>query len=366
MTRAIVLQKKSKKRPQLTKAIPRAPRKTVDEDLAKYYLALTDPFHPGAVGAKVPDQYSCPTTTQTVRASFTITANATGAAGAVCFPNPVASTCLFNGNCPDFQNITWGDNTVANQARWGVDRAAFANKLDNYRVVGYGIRITGLSSMTNSSGKFILGAYPIKSKWVTKDFPVGGTTMPTNVFFTNINTMASWGVPTIGATQTPSLLVNLPGSKVISAIEASENIFGVTPRLSSPEALAFRDSNDNFMGFDSVVGSTNTGDSTYLELDGHEACYVYYTGGVPNVSTFDLELIYHLEGKPNLSTGSSIAASSIQPSQAQAVGPVKPIGMLRVFEEAAKEPVVKKVVEEAAGFIHPMLGRLAGSIMSIF
>lgn len=335
-----------------------------DDTLAKYFLALTDPFHPGAVGAKVPDQYSCPTITQTVRASFTITANSSGNAGLLVLPNVIASVACFNGTCGDFSTITWGDNTATTQARWGVDPSTFAAKMDNYRIVGYGVRMTGLSSMTNASGKFILGTYPITTNWATKDFPVGGTTMATNANNTQFKAWSSWGVPTSGSTLTPALLVNLPGSRVVSAIEASENLFEINPRLSTPEAMNFRSSGDSLSGFDQVPGATTGGDASYLHVAGHEASYIYYTGGVASTSTFDIELIYHLEGKPSLSTGTTQAVVSVVPSQTQAASPVQPVGMLKVLEAAAKQPVVKQVIESAATFIHPMLGKLAGAVLS--
>ncbi len=347
--------------------VPR-PVKNVDVDIARYYLALTDPFHPGAVGARVPDMFSCPTVTRTIRATFTMTVNASGVAGALVFPNPVASVCCFNGSCPDFGTSTFGDGSSITYSRWGVDPTAFGNSIDTYRIVGYGIRVTGLSSMTNASGKFVMGAYPINASWATKDFTVGGVTMNTNAAMTPYNTYAAWGVPVSGSTLVPSQFVNLPGSRVVSAIEMSENVFAVTPRLSSPQALQFRDSRDNYQGFDAVsqpAGATVAGDGTYLDLKGHEACYVYYSGGTANTSTFDLEIIYHLEGKPNLS-GASQGVTTATVGAGYSQSPAKPIAMFKAIEAAAREPVVKKVVEQVASYIHPMLGKLAGAAMSIF
>lgn len=340
----------------------------LDVEVLKYYMALTDPFAEAALGAKVPDQYSCPTTTQTVRASLTITANASGNACALVFPNPVASTYLLNGNSGEFSTTTWGDGTTFAQSRWGVDPTIFAGKLDNYRVVGYGVRVTGLSSMTNASGKFIVGTYPVTSAWITKDFTVGGNTMATNAAFSKIATEKAWGVPYNGATSSPGNFVNLPGSRVISAIEASENIIEIRPRLCSPDALNFRDASDNVIGTDAItqaLGTASFGDSDYLELRGQEAVYVYYTGGVAATSTFDLELIYHLEGKPNLSAGSQ-AVTGIVPSSSNMMSPVKPIGMMKALEHAAREPTVKFVVEQGANFIHPLLGKLAGHLLKLF
>lgn len=364
-TKITVSLKKQSKNNKTKKNKQKVQRSVKSNDtLAKYYLALCDPFHPGAVGAKVPDQFSCPTITQTVRASFTLTCNSNGNAGVIVLPNVITALACFNGTCPDFSTITWGDNTTTTQARWGVDPSTFASKMDNYRIVGYGVRTTGLSSMTNASGKFILGTYPITTNWTTKDFPVGSTTMATNANNTQFKAWSSWGVPTSGGTLSPGLLVNLPGSKVVSAIEAAENLFEINPRLSSPEAMNFRSAADTLSGFDQVPGATTGGDASYLHISGHEACYIYYTGGVASTSSFDVELIYHLEGKPNLNVGTTQAVVSVVPSQAVSASPVQPVGMLKVLEQAAKQPVVKQVIEAGANFIHPMLGKLAGAVLN--
>jgi len=351
-------------KPKPRKQLKKVQQKTVDEDILSYYLALADPFHEGARGAKVPDQFSCPTITQTIRASLTATADASGNSLIIVTPNPLASTIAAAGDLSDATQIVFVNGSTSSPRFWGVDKTSFAGKLDNYRVVGYGVRITGLSSMTNSSGKFIFGTYPVNTNFVTKNFTLGGVAPATNAAYTPQALFTELGVPYNGTTQIPGALVNYPGSRVYSAVEASENIIELCPRMSTPAALNFKPSHDSVMGFDSI--GTVGGDSEYLSIDGYEACYIYYTGGVASTSTFDVELVYHLEGKPNMSTGASSGVSAIQPSAKQAVSPVKPIGMLKALEAAAREPVVKTVIETGANFIHPMLGRLASTVLSLF
>lgn len=352
--------------PNARKKIKQQQKQSLDPVLSSYYLSLVDPFHVGALGAKVPDQYSCPTVTQTIRGSFTVTADASGNALLLALPNPLVALAMQTGSCGDFSTITYGDATTRTNGYWGIDKSGFPSKLDNYRVVGYGIRVTGLSSMTNSSGKFIFGTYPITTSWSTKDFTVGGATPATNASLTAAQFWKELGVPYNGSTAVPSALVNMPGSRVYSAVEASENIIELCPRLSTPAAMNFRETADSFLGFDYVSGSTSAGDASYLKIDGYEACYVYYTGGTASTSSFDVEIVYHLEGKPSLNTGATQAVLAIQPSASHTVSPVKPIGMLKCLEAAAREPVVKTVIEQAANFIHPMLGRLAGAALRLF
>jgi len=363
------------KRSSTTKPIKRDARRptpdlsTLSPEAQKYALAIMDPFDTRAFGARVPDQFAAPTVTQTVRATLSCKANSSGDVGIAIFPNVVTSAYLFSGSGSDFASVTYGDNTTISASRWGIDASVLSAKFDNYRIVGYGVRVTGLSSMTNASGKLIMATAPINTTWITKDYPIGGVTMSTySTDYTVANTEKAWGIPYTSTTRNPSLLVNLPQSRVVSGIELAENIFEINPKVSSPEALNFRGTSDSFIGTDVVSQSSalnaRSGDASYLRLEGHEAVYLYYTGGVASTSVIDVELVYHLEGKPNLNlllgqTGNLVPATNSLGSV------VRPIEMLKVLETAAKQPAVRQVVETAAGYIHPLLGRMAGALLSI-
>lgn len=334
---------------------------SAEPDTRKYLLALTDPFHPSALGARVPDQFSCPTTTHVVRASLTVTCNSSGNVGAIILPNPITAVALFNGSSADFDTITFGDNTTTTQARWGVDPTSFAQKFDDYRIVGMGVRITALSAMTNSSGKITMGTYPIKANWATKDFPVGGITRATNTLEKIGRFYAALGIPNNSTTNTlyPQQLVNLPGSKVISAMQASENVFQVVPRLADPSGLNFRASGDSLIGWDTAGTAAVMGNADYLDISGFEACYFYYTGGVASTSTVDLEIIYHLEGRMNLSSGISAPDTkntAVQSSQNSLGVAINPLAATAVQAFAAsQQPVTVSSATTDGDSMAPML-----------
>lgn len=343
------------KRKQL--AVPRAVRE--DPEVRRYWLALTDPFHPDAVGARVPDLYSAHTATYTVRASLTVTANASGAATQFVFPNPVTSVFNQQGASPDFAALTWGDNTVANGARWGIDQAALGSKLDNYRIVGYGIRVTNMSSMTTSQGKFFMGSYPVNSTWHTKDFTVGGAVLPTSAGLTRAATTAPWGVPLDAAGNfNSSLLAQYPGTVIRSALEMGEEAYDVAARPVDPRAFSFRTSNDQPDGWDVVGGAAASGDGSYLDMDGFEALFISLQGAVASQSAYDLEIVYHIEGRPYLGGLPAVTGQNqlVTPSMSSA-SPVNPMGFFDAIAAAVKIPAVRQVVDTAADTVHPLLGK---------
>jgi hypothetical protein len=348
---------------------PANPQRTPKFDAAttKYVLALTDPFHPGASGARVPDMYAAPTDTLMLRASHTITVNSSGAAGIVCMPNVVASAYLYNGTSPEFLTTTYQDATTSTFSRWGATPATLAAKLDNYRIVGYGLRVTNMSSMTNVSGKVIMGSYPIDSNWATKDFPVGGATAPTNAAGTAAALNASIGIPLSSGSISPNLWVNYPGTQVRSGMELGEKAFEVVARPVDPRAFEFIGTNDGTDGFSTVgsaaAGATLAGNANYLSLCGHEALFVHIAGGVASTSAIDIEMVYHLEGRPNISAGTQ---SALTTSPTVMPSPVKPLLFMEAVAHAVSMPAVKEVIEYAAGFIHPLLGRIAKGFLSLF
>ena len=344
-------------------SIPRDPIMS-DAATVSYVLALTDPFHPGAVGARVPDMYAAPTATYTIRASHTVTVNSSGTAGFVGLPNAVCSSYLYNGSSPDFSPILYGDGTSVTSARWGASATNLAAKLDNYRIVGYGIQVTNLSSMTNTSGKFLMGAYPIDSNWVSKDFTVGGIGMATDASYTSLAFGQNLGIPYgAGSVVAANQWVDYPGTKVRSALEMGENVFGITAKPVDPRAFEFIGATDGIDGFDVINGSVRSGNADFLRLCGHEAVFCHLTGGVPSVSSFDVEIIYHIEGRPNVSGASQssiIVPSTIHPS------PVNPLGFMKAVQYAVSQPSVKEVIEYGANFIHPLLGKVAKGVLSLF
>lgn len=361
------LQRTSKQRDKPRAAIPRSVSE--DPDVLRYYLALTEPFHPDAVGARVPDMYAAHTATYTVHATHTVTVNSSGAGTIFMFPNVIASIFAPQGGSSDFQTITWGDNTTTTLARWGINDDALAAKLDNYRIVGCGMRIANMSSMTNAQGKFIAGTYAIDSSWHTKDFQIAGVTMPTNSAATPGNTMADWGVPTaVNGSFASNLLIQYPGAQLKSAMELGEHCIDIVPRPVDPRAFSFRTCNAQLNGWQTAGaaagGAVVTGGAEFLDLCGFEAAFVTLQGAVPSTSTFDVEIIYHIEGRPYLAGVATTTAQStiIAPSTSSA-SPVNPLGFFEAVGRAVHQPAVKEVIEVGAGLIHPTLAKFVNAVL---
>lgn len=365
LARQIVIKPKTKKKKQqlgtATVRVARTPRDSqLQDELLKYAAAIMHPFDPRACGAKVPDQYSLPTVTRTIRATQTCTVNSSGSFVGLVTNNPLFALGAVTGTIADGVQFTTVDGSNGG-SYWGVEKSVFKTQLDNYRVVGMGVRITGLSSMTNASGKFVIGTMPTSSYVMSQDFSLGGATPPLDPDCTPSATWKNFGIPYNGVVLSPGLLVNYPGNRVISALEVTENIFEIVPRLADPEALTFRPSGDSAIGpwYQTTNGFSN---ADYLKLTGFESTFIYVSGSTVN-STFDVEMIYHLEGRPNLSAGSQAALATVS---ASAPSPVAPLPMLKLLTEAAKQPTVRKVIETAVGYIHPMLGTLAGTLLNLF
>lgn len=370
MTRYTVNLKQKNKKTPATKARPAKParakrstfnKNTMEEvEVNRYALALMDPFHPSAGGAKVPDQYNLPTTTRTIRSTQTATVVGGAFLGLVT-NNPNMAIAVHTGSLADGANLT-AHNGVGMGSFWGINQASFAAQMDSYRIVGMGVRVTGLSSMTNASGKYVIGTFPSSSWAWAQEFALGGGTPQGTA--TPALTWKDWGIPYNAGSSNPNLLVNYPGNRVVSAVEMTENVFEVVPRMADPEALIFRPSSDSTVGpFYGFTGaSAVTGNADYIKLKGFETTFIYVSGAADG-ATFDIEIIYHLEGRPNLSAGSP---GQVLPINSAAPSPVAPVKFFQILTEAAKQPTVRQVIEDVAGFIHPMLGRIAGSLLHLF
>lgn len=351
------------KRIKVPRNLPSTEKLIENVEVDRYALALMDPFNPNSEGAKVPDQFCLPTTVRTIRTTQTATIGAVGSFIGIVTNNPIMAIAVNTGTLSDTTPLTAHNGSVMG-GYWGVSPASFGSQMDNYRVVGMGVRVTGLSSMTNAAGKFVIGTFPASSWAYAKEFTVGGTIQQDYASATPAATWKDWGLPYNGAVANPNLLVNYPGNRVISAMEITENVFEVVPRMSDPEALIFRPTNDSSVGpwYQYSGASASVGNADYLKLKGFETTFIYVSGA-PVGSTFDIEVIYHLEGRPNISAGTP---GSVMPVASVSPSPVAPKKFFEILTEAAKQPTVRQVVEDVAGFIHPMLGHIAGTLMHLF
>lgn len=354
-------QKTQKKKTTKKKKNARKPPATLsrDSEVRKYFAALTDPFSESACGARVPDQYSTHTTTFELRATHTVTAGASGTAGVWVFPNVVTSVVQPNGtNDSTTSLVTWLDGTTTGSVlRWGFDSTVLSSKLQNYRIVGMGVRVTNLSSMVNCQGKLMMGTYPINASYVTRDYNVGGSPPSVVASGTISDTFLKWGIPYSAGSVQYSNLVNYPGTKIVSALEAAQAEYDIVPKPCQPSAFEFREPNDSLQGFGYT--GTSRGDPGYLKLDGFEAVFVALTGGVAATSSMDIEVVYHIEGAPIISAGTPASAFV---NQQGTQSPINMQGFWTALESALKMPAVKQAAHIGADMLHPMLGKVTRAI----
>jgi len=349
--------KKPRKRQNKLSANQRISKKVSD---TPYALARLDPFHPGACGARVPDEYSGHTATLTLKTSLTI--NGAAAMDCIIFPNLKAPMISTTQSLVGAATLTWADNTTtANVFGW--HSGVLAGKIANYRIVGYGVRITSVSSMTSASGRIVIATLPLESHLVTKQFTVGGVSPATNASLTAGQTLTGWGIPTTGTSVSAAYLAEIPDSVIISMLDLAENDYDIVPNLCSTDAYNFRNSDDRYTGFD-MAYQTATGhssDASYLKFGGFETV-VIAVDGATTTSPVEIEVIYHVEGCPSTTGGISGGVSSII-APAVARSPVDPPLLDRVNIIAAVAPIVRKAVIGSASTIHPLLGKFADAVL---
>jgi len=363
---------KSTKKGKQTKkkgAPPRAPKAAAqnarqgqnseDSALACYKAALDNPFSTRAQGARVPDMYCVPTSTRHITRSFTLTSNASGELDAVCLPSAYHHVISPKGNLVGSGNWQLLDGTTVTNGLGYTDKAAFAQQLTNYRIVGWGIQIMGTAAMTNNQGKIIVAKVPIASNLNTKADAVGGITPNiNNANATAGNTLSAYGIPNYSnAVNTPAL-ANLNDSFETTMVAISEKPKPIFSKITSPEAFTFRESTDNAIGYNitdqSSLTNVQTGDASYMRVSGFEAIVIGAAGLPASTAVMELQITYHLEGTPFISANgnSFIAGDSAQVS-------VNPMGWMKVIAQVAREDSFKTIVGVAGNTFYPGLGTFA-------
>jgi len=288
----------------------------------KYAKGLLDPFSEYGCGARVPDQFYAPTTTLAYREFVSLANNTLGEWDAVFLPSamqPVFSTrgsIVGGSTC-----ITRNGTTINNGAVRNIAGNLYG-KITSHRIVNWGLRIRNTSAVTAAQGIITISLFnPYDSSIVPHIFTVG------NQFGSNTSSTSagmegyldSMGLPKSTADPTRldiTGLVDFPCHMRVSATNLAENTYQVLPKLISPRALEFRASQDNQYNTDVVSQTTlvyvQPGSASYIRCDGWTGIAIGYSGGssAPGTNTFDVELVYNLEGAPNVSIGTTFVGSS--------------------------------------------------------
>lgn len=292
-----------------------------------YRTALLNPFSTAALGVRVPDQFSAPTATLSLREFVSFGNNTSGTADAIFMPN------VYNPAFSSRSSINSGGNvfTPDGASYTGVINApnSLWSKITNYRIASWGLRIRNTTPVTACQGILTVALVsPHARMRVPSNGNIGGQGASGGgaVNFSVTNWLLSMGIPTVGSGTSGRVdvtsLLDFPCHARYQALQLAEKTVEVHPKLTDPNGLVFRDSDDGYWGSDmqttTSVSYVNPGDASYLMLDGWTSVVVGFSGGssVANTQTFDVELVYHLEGSPNVSSSTVFIADTPQVSAA--------------------------------------------------
>lgn len=358
-TTAMVVYQTPSRQKKTTKKPKSKPSRAGDSgDLACYRQALTNPFSVDANGARVPDMFCVPTSTRRITRSVTLTSDSSGNADYICLPNAFVHGFTTQGalSNADSLNVPAGGTLqcTATQA------STLAAELANYRIVGYGVKVLGTQSENLAQGRVYVATVPV-STWLNTTVPVGGQgDSHPDLAQTTGAWLTAMGIPNSSNKVAIGTLPTLTNSMLTSVSRINETPLTVQPKISSPEAFNFRQSNDSTIGFD-VQDQTSTswitaGDASYLRVSGHEAVVIGFGGTTATTAIAEIELVYHLEGT------AAIADSVNSVAQANDRVVVNPVGWMNVVQQIAKLPSFRLAVEGAGNAIVPGLGTLANRL----
>jgi len=283
-------------------AKPRLP-----QAIKSFATALMSPFSPDAIGAKVPDLYSFPTSSYHLKNTFTL--GGASNFGVVCMPNPFVSLVDVSagGSCV----LTRGGaaQTSANTGVYGLTtEALLATVCTEFRMVGAGIKIRNLQAPLVGVGRIYVAVVPL-----CEGLPP--------VSFLNFNALSAAGYTAMlsncglpsPSLCTSSALQNLPlsGDYVVSDLVAgceidinhavfhpafytmkaaiTSSTFGAGPTATGDQLLV------NSVG---AVASLGLRDN--MSVQGSAAIILYFEGfpSTASLALVEVDIIQHYETTP--------------------------------------------------------------------
>ncbi len=302
------------------KANTRKPRNNMNADVRQFQLALRNPFDARAIGARVVDSYMTPTVTYHIRGTVSVTPNSSGECQMAMLPSPVNTLVApSSGNggpgtlttsLGDFTQNTQG-STVAG-GKYCFSPQSLADKLTEYRVVSWGIRLLAKDTAYNTKGKIFIAMVPTTDN------------APSWAVLNNVTgTAASLGEYLIGMSLADiNKIPNLPGVRCFSMQELLRGEVMVVGTPTHSSYYAFKGTTDNNLTpwntgqylmdegvFNSstgvMVNATAQGRRDPASLRGGRAIIIWASGLPTSGNAFDIEFIYHMEGTPNLASSNN-------------------------------------------------------------
>lgn len=322
-----------------------------------YASALLNPFSDAALGVRVPDQFSAPTATVALR-EYASLISVTGKIEAYFMPNVYNPAASFGSNIANGQTMTTGDGVSFASGAISNTPSSLATKICNSRIVSWGLRIRNTTSALNASGIMTVALVtPHQRMSVPHRGAVGGQTPSGYAALSAENWFKSMGLPYQFAGSSARLdsssLLDLPHHVRYQGPQLSEQTFEIHPKITDPSAFNFRNAQDGSFGFD-MNPQTSTafvlpGDASYLMLDGWTSVVVSFDTTATTAQTFDVEMIYHLEGTPNVSSGTNFITDS-------PISVCDPVGCLTAVAKLSNSQPFTKVGAAAMAALRTFAG----------
>lgn len=287
----------------------------VDAKLFRH--ALQNPFSAMAIGCRVPDSYAIPTSTYHIRNTISCVTGSGGGFACIILPSPCLTFVLSSGTITSSMTA-FSQNT---NCYYVASPTAVSVALTEYRVVSWGFRIIPKDTAFAAKGKYYLAFSP-----TTNNAP-SWNTMET-VTASNLDVIGEYLVGIGAATGNLGQIVNLPSVRSFTAQDLmrreiqfagaplSSSFYefkGTTDRTNMPWASGQILADEGvFNHTTGLVNATAGGRKDIASLKGGVGALLRFTGGPADTNEFDIELIYHLEGTPNV--GSATTGGAIVPS----------------------------------------------------
>lgn len=318
------------------------PHLAMSSETAKFAQALINPFHAEAFGARIPDLYSTPTIPLHCRNTITVTSGTAGAGSAVCFlPNPICTYLQLQGNITG-QGIGYSIGPAAGM----VPSGDLADQCEEFRVVGFGLRISNLQPPGTAVGRILVTAIP------------GLNRLPNEqALSAEADTAATWTTLTTGAFGLPGNssglfagLANYPSTEIFTVQELMANDIIVNSHVTSADYYRFRPAEGGTTGmilggtqyyhaedmmYNSATSAPNltyAGTNKNLDLTGL-SCIIVQLEGVPNsAECLTIEVTLHMEAIPVNGVTSYFAGGESTSS------PMDPDVCTKIIAASCREP----------------------------
>jgi len=333
-----------------------------------YAVALCHPFETGAIGARLPEPWACPTTTYKIHIPLVVNTDSSGSWDAVVAPHVLSTVFSTYPSTSSTTGITGGaaisfpvsaDAVFTTAVAQSYCNAActpssLASKFKNYRVVSWGVRLKTNVDFTHSNGRIYWARVAAPSQ-----APLALSSGVNAASFA-----ADWECPLDATGHMTSQIVDMPeaGQLQVSQllgpaghewtfhpVSGTANQFIDATNLTSEQAL------QTFTGVGAVFTPMST---TYGNISGHQALWIKGEGCVPGNTlpgAFSLEVILHVEGTQNILGGSSapdLVASAPPPALAS------PEAAFRAVRSAMAMPAAMPVAQKAEAYAKKEAGVL--------